>query len=113
MFFSHTTLRAIFPVKIKAWMTLPLRALSPLCRAFGEPPYLEDVFSGSYVRNVDPLAVNVVAVGIPAANGDTLLSHVVAGEALLDTWWKTQLESERRLSGIYLYHVCLCRRRHQ
>lgn len=30
--------------------------------------YLEDVFSGFYVCDVDPLAVNVVAVGVPAAH---------------------------------------------
>lgn len=49
-------------------------------------PNLEDVFAGSYVCNVDPLAVNVVAVGVPAANGDALLPHVVAGVPFLDTW---------------------------
>lgn len=90
------TLRAIFPVKIKAsTSSFPtLQSDRGGWRARGEPPYLEDVFAGSYVRNVDPLAVNVMAVGVPAANGDTLLSHVVAGEALLDTW-KIQLESDK------------------
>lgn len=76
-----------------------------------EPPYLEDVFAGSYVCNVDPLAVNVMAVGIPAANGDTLLSHVVAGEALLDTWWKIQLESDNEKTFcdfIYMFIILIC-----
>lgn len=45
--------------------------------------HLEDVFSGPYVCDVHPLAVNVVPVGVPAAYGDPLVAHVVAGEALL------------------------------
>lgn len=86
---------------------------SPLCVATdqaGELPYLEDVFAGSYVCNVDPLAVNVMAVGIPAANGDTLLAHVVAGEALLDTWWEIQLESDKDKTFwdfIYLFIIII------
>lgn len=92
------TLRAISPVKIKASASTSsfptLQSDRGGWRAIGEPLYLEDVFAGSYVCNVDPLAVNVMAVGVPAANGDTLLSHVVAGEALLDTW-KIQLESDK------------------
>ena len=52
------------------------------------PPHLEDVFTGAYVSNVDPLAVNIVAVGVPAANWDTLLSHIIAGIPLMDTWWE-------------------------
>lgn len=46
-------------------------------------PYLENVFPGPYVCDVDPLAVDIVAVGVPAAYGDTLLSHVVAGVAFM------------------------------
>jgi len=46
-------------------------------------PDLEDVFSGPDVCDVHPLAVDVVSVGVPAAYGDPLVTHVVAGEALL------------------------------
>lgn len=34
--------------------------------------YLEDVVTGLQVCDVDPLAVNVVPVGIPAPNCDAL-----------------------------------------
>ena len=46
---------------------------------------LEDVLPRSYVSDVDPLAVDVMAIGIPATNGDALISHVVAGVTLLKT----------------------------
>ena len=46
------------------------------------PPYLEDVFTGAYVCDVNPLAVDVVAIGIPATHRDALLTHVVAGKPL-------------------------------
>ena len=51
-----------------------------------EPPHLEDVFARSYICDVHPLAVDVVAVCVPAAHWDTLLSHVVAGKTLMETW---------------------------
>ena len=47
---------------------------------------LEDVVPWLHVRHVHPLAVDVVAVGVPAAHGDPLVAHVVAGEALLLAW---------------------------
>lgn len=53
------------------------------------PSYLEDVFTGSYVCNVDPLAVDIVAVGVPAANRDPLLPHVIAGITLMGACYKT------------------------
>lgn len=43
---------------------------------FREHDYLENVISRFEFRNVDPLAVNVMSVGIPAAHSDTLLSKV-------------------------------------
>lgn len=48
-------------------------------------PDLENIVSRPHVRHVDPLTVNVVAIGIPAAHGDALVAHVVAGEALLES----------------------------
>ncbi len=42
---------------------------------------LEDVVSGPHVGEVHPLAVDVVAVRIPAAHADALVAHVIAGEA--------------------------------
>lgn len=48
-------------------------------------PDLENIVSRPHVRHVDPLTVDVVAIGIPAAHGDALVAHVVAGEALLES----------------------------
>lgn len=48
--------------------------------------YLEDVFTRSDISDVNPLAVNIVTVGVPAANCDALLPHVVAGIALVQTF---------------------------
>lgn len=42
---------------------------------------LEDVVSGPDVGDVHPLAVDVVAVRIPAAHSDALIAHVIAGVA--------------------------------
>lgn len=53
------------------------------------PSYLEDVFTRSYVCNVDPLAVDIMAVRVPAANRDPLLPHVIAGITLMDACYKT------------------------
>lgn len=46
---------------------------------------LKDVFTRSYVCDVHPLTVNVMPVGVPAANWDSLLSHVITGISLVET----------------------------
>lgn len=46
---------------------------------------LEDVVSWLNVRHIHPLAVDVMAIGIPAAHRDALVTHVVARETLLET----------------------------
>lgn len=51
--------------------------------------YLENVISGFEVSDVDPLAVDVVPVGIPAAHGDTLLPEVSTFVPLFDACNKT------------------------
>lgn len=40
---------------------------------------LEDIVPWRHVGDVHPLAVDVVAVRIPAAHSDALIAHVVAG----------------------------------
>lgn len=40
---------------------------------------LEDIVPRHHVGDVHPLAVDVVAVRIPAAHSDALIAHVVAG----------------------------------
>lgn len=57
-------------------------------------PYLENVFPRPYICDIDPLAVDVVAVGVPAADRDPLLPHVVAGIAFMSTWQQTQSRSK-------------------
>lgn len=47
--------------------------------------YLENVVSGFEVGDIDPLAVDVVSVGVPAAHRDALLSKVGAFVPFLDT----------------------------
>lgn len=47
-------------------------------------PDLENIVSWPHVRHVDPLTVDVVAIGVPAAHRDALVAHVIAGEALLE-----------------------------
>lgn len=42
---------------------------------------LEDVVPRRHVGDVHPLAVDVVAVRVPAAHSDALIAHVVAGVA--------------------------------
>lgn len=46
---------------------------------------LKNVISRPHVRHVNPLTIDIVAVGIPAAHRDTLVAQVVTGKALLDT----------------------------
>lgn len=48
-------------------------------------PDLENIVPRPYVGHVDPLTVDVVAIGIPATHRDALVTHVVAGEALLES----------------------------
>lgn len=47
---------------------------------------LEDVVSWPYIRHVNPLTVNIVAIRIPTAHRDTLVTHVIAGEPLLESY---------------------------
>lgn len=47
--------------------------------------HLENVISRFEVSDVDPLAVDVVSVGIPAAHGDALLAEVRTFVPLFDT----------------------------
>lgn len=46
---------------------------------------LEDVVSWPYICYVNPLTVDIVTIRIPAAHRDTLITHVIAGEALLES----------------------------
>lgn len=46
---------------------------------------LENVIPWSYICHVNPLTVNVMAIGVPAAHRNALITHVVAGEPLLDS----------------------------
>lgn len=48
-------------------------------------PDLKNIVSWPYIGHIDPLTVDVVAIGIPAAHRDTLVTHVVAGEAFLES----------------------------
>lgn len=48
--------------------------------------HLEDIFTRSYISDVDPLTVNIMAVRVPTAHWDALLSHVIAGEALMEAF---------------------------
>lgn len=64
-------------------------------------PDLEYIFSGSHVCDVNPLAVNIMAVSIPAANWDTLLSHVVAGIPLLHTWKRMRRDEMGRILSVH------------
>lgn len=49
-------------------------------------PHLEDVVSGLEVGDVDPLAVDVVSVRVPAAHRDALVAKVGALVAFLDAF---------------------------
>lgn len=46
-------------------------------------PYLEGVAAWWHIGDVDPLAVNVVAVGVPAPHAHPLLPKVGAGKVSL------------------------------
>lgn len=46
---------------------------------------LEDVVPWPYVCHINPLTVNIVAIRVPAAHGDALVTHVIAGEPLLES----------------------------
>lgn len=60
------------------------RHFSSTCRA--TQAHLENVVSGFDVRHVDPLAVDVVTVQIPAAHSDALISEVGTLVSLRNTW---------------------------
>lgn len=66
------------------WRVAP----SPELQWLGAPPappspYLEGVAARRHVSNVNPLAVDVVAVGVPAPHAHPLLPKVGTGEASL------------------------------
>lgn len=46
---------------------------------------LEDVVSWPYICHINPLTINIVAIGIPAAHRNALVTHVVAREPLLES----------------------------
>lgn len=46
--------------------------------------YLKDIVSGGYVCDVHPLAVDVMAIDVPAAHSDSLLAKVGTLVTLLD-----------------------------
>ena len=59
-------------------------------RVVNEPSvHLEDVVPRLDVRDVDPLAVDVVAIQIPASHRDALLAEVGTLVPLGDTWRTT------------------------
>ncbi len=60
--------------------------------------YLENVISRFDVSYVDPLAVDVVPVSVPAAHSDPLLSKVSTLVSLFDTYNKT-LQIEKNLAN--------------
>lgn len=41
-----------------------------------KPPYLKNIVPGAYICDIHPLAINVMPVGVPAANGHSLFSKV-------------------------------------
>ena len=51
--------------------------------------YLENVISRFDISYIDPLAVNVMPVGIPAAHSDALISKVSTFISLFNTCNKT------------------------
>lgn len=53
-------------------------------------PHLEQVVSRGYVSDVDPLAVDVMAIHVPAAHGDALLTEVGTLVTLLDVYRQGQ-----------------------
>lgn len=54
--------------------------------------YLQDVVAGLHVCDVDPLAVNVMPVGIPAANSDALCAEICTLVPLLNSWIRKRLQ---------------------
>lgn len=60
--------------------------------------HLENVVSGFDVSYVDPLAVDVVPVGVPAAHSDTLLSKVSTLVPLFNTC-NTTLRIEKQMAN--------------
>lgn len=47
--------------------------------------YLKDVVSWPYICHVNPLTVDIMAICIPAAHRDPLVTHVIAGKPLLES----------------------------
>lgn len=68
----------------------------PISRGPGAPcaAHLEQVVPRRHVSDVDPLAVNVMAVHVPAAHGDALLTKVGALVTLLDVCMWRQGEAK-------------------
>lgn len=60
-------------------------SISTMARLAEQILYLEDVVAGLQVCDVDPLTVNVVPVGIRAANCDALCPKVCTFIPLLDS----------------------------
>lgn len=72
------------------------RPVLPSAGALGVPyvPHLEQVVSRRHVGDVDPLAVNVMTVHVPAAHGDALLTKVGTLVTLLDVCMWGQREAQ-------------------
>lgn len=60
----------------EALLSFDLRELSEHLEEMEEPPYLEDIIPRAHVCDIHPLAINVMSVGVPAANGHSLFPKV-------------------------------------
>lgn len=48
------------------------------CESYSKSKYLEGVDAGINVRNIDPLAIDVVVIGVGAVDGNALIAVVGA-----------------------------------
>lgn len=69
------------------------------------PSDLEDVVPRPDVRDVDPLTVDVVAVRVPAARCHTLVTHIIAGIAFLQSCTSNR-HSFFRITRVAVYRTC-------
>ncbi len=61
--------------------------------------YLENIVSWFHICDIDPLTIDVMSIGVPAANGDALFTKVGTNIPFLNTW------SKENMDGFFLFVI--------
>lgn len=67
--------------------------------------YLKDVVTWTNIRDIHPLTVDIMAVGVPAPHRDSLISHIVAGKPLVESLYKRTTKTSKFIQSFTSYSM--------